>query len=486
MSEGTRVRLVSTWIATIASLIAVSTHSAAAQDARPLARIAFGSCADQDKPLPIFEKIADAKPDLLLLLGDNIYADLDKSKKVTVELIKEKYDILAKLPGWQKLKGTCPMLAIWDDHDYGINDAGEEWELKDESKKILLDFFEVSPDSPRRKRGGVYVSTIIGPVGKRVQVIMLDGRYYRSKLEKSKDPDPIFKYRGYIPNEDPKATMLGEEQWKWLEEQLKQEAEVRLICSGVQVVSDEHPFEKWANFPKERERLYKLIRDTKAGGVIVLSGDRHLGDISCRKDILDYPLFDVTASGLNQGSKEWRAPEKNSYRIGGMPYGDHFGFVTIDWNAADPVISLQLRDVNGEVAVKHSFPISVIQPKKIEPVESKVPLAEGAVGPAEALKLKAGDAATVQMEVKAGRKLGTRFLLNSLKDFRSEENFTIVLEKNAIAGKYKELTEKDLIGKTVKAKGKIQSYKGAMQLAVTDEAEFEIVEAKKEPEEKKP
>lgn len=483
-------------------VLTVSARLAAAPDDPPIGKIAFGSCADQDKPLPIFDKIADAKPDLLLLLGDNIYADLDKSKKVTTELIKEKYDTLGKLPGWQRLKATCPMLAVWDDHDYGLNDAGEEWELKDESKKLLLDFFEVPADAPRRKRGGVYTATVLGPVGKRVQVIMLDGRYFRSKLEKAKEREPVFGAKPYIPNTDDAATMLGADQWKWLEDQFKVPAELRLVCSGVQVVSDEHPFEKWANFPKERERLYKLITDTKAGGVIVLSGDRHLGDISCVKGALEYPLFDVTASGFNQGAKQWRAPEKNSYRVGGMPYGDHFGFITIDWAAADPTVCLQLRDVAGDIVVKHAFPISLIQ-KKIEPVDTNpkkdpnpappkdpkkdppkdpkdppkdpAPVPEGVVGAADANKLKAGDVATVQFEVKGGKRLGTRYLLNSMKDFRNEENFTIVLEKGAASGKYKEM---DLVGKTVKAKGKVAVYQGKLQLTVSDEADVEVVEKK--------
>src|SRR6267154_490220 len=73
---------------------------------KPLTRIAFGSCADQDKPLPIFDTIAAAKPELLLLIGDNIYADLDKTRKVTPEVIQGKYKTLAKLPSYQKLKAT--------------------------------------------------------------------------------------------------------------------------------------------------------------------------------------------------------------------------------------------------------------------------------------------------------------------------------------------------------------------------------------------
>ncbi|HXD87378.1 MAG TPA: alkaline phosphatase D family protein [Urbifossiella sp.] len=152
---------------------------------RVLTRIAFGSCADQDKPVPIFDTIAAAKPDLLLLMGDNIYADLDKGRKVTPAVIQEKYGTLGKLPGFQKLRAACPILATWDDHDLGKNDAGGDFPLKDQSQKLFLDFFGAGANDPRRTQKGVYAATIFGPPGRRVQVILLDTRYHRSPLKKA-------------------------------------------------------------------------------------------------------------------------------------------------------------------------------------------------------------------------------------------------------------------------------------------------------------
>ena len=125
-------------------------------------------------------------------------------------------------------------------------------------------------------------------------------------------------------NTDPGATFLGDEQWKWLEEQLKKPAEVRLLVSSIQVISDDHPFEKWMNIPKEREKLYALLNTTQANGVIILSGDRHLAEVSLDTKAIGYPLYDVTSSGFNQASKNWRAPEKNEHRVAVMPYGDNF------------------------------------------------------------------------------------------------------------------------------------------------------------------
>jgi alkaline phosphatase D len=73
-----------------------------------------------------------------------------------------------------------PVLAVWDDHDYGANDAGAEYPMKAESQRMFLDFFGVAGDSPRRRRPGIYDARVFGPPGRRVQVILLDLRYFRS------------------------------------------------------------------------------------------------------------------------------------------------------------------------------------------------------------------------------------------------------------------------------------------------------------------
>ena len=463
------------WIASVATSLVLLGAAVAQQDVRPLARIAFGSCADQDKPLPIFDAILKAQPDLLLMLGDNIYADITTPRnKVNPDVIKAAYETLGKLPAWQRLRETVPMLAIWDDHDYGINDAGEEWKFKDESKQLMLDFFGVPADAPRRSRPGAYAAAIVGPPGQRVQVILLDTRYFRSKLSRADRPGPGMRVPGYIPNTEPDATVLGAEQWKWLEEQLKKPAEVRLLCSSIQVVVDDHPFEKWSNFPKEREKLFQLIRDTGAKGVIVLSGDRHLGDLSVDAKAVGYPLYDLTSSGLNQGSPVWRAPEPNKYRVGGMPWGNNFGMIEIDWSAIDPLISMNLLDEKGQVRVKETIPLSLLIPK--EAVPPKVPLSEGVIGPLEANKKKAGDEVVIQFEVKNGRRTETRFFLNSEKDFRSEDNFTVLIVGKALKqGKWAGAKEENFIGKTIRVKGVISEYNNRPQLQVDDENNLEIV-----------
>lgn len=448
----------------------------AAEDGRPLTRIAFACCSDQDKPLPIFDAISDQKPELYIAMGDNIYADLKREPGLDeMASMKVKYQKLAALPGWQRLTKTCPILATWDDHDFGKNDAGSEYPHKDESQQLHLDFFGVPKDSPRRTQKGVYNAKIIGPEGKRVQVILMDTRYFRSKLKKDTRPLPGTRIVPYLPNTDPEATMLGADQWKWLEEQLEQPAELRLLISSIQVIADEHPHEKWANLPLERDRLYKLLRDSKANGLVILSGDRHLGEISMDAKAIGYPLFDVTSSGLNQGTKSWRAPtEPNRHRIAMMAHGDNFGFLTVDWSAADPKISVQVRDVAGEIAIKESFPLRLLKPTTVAELPHKP--GDGAISPRDALR-RVGQQVVVEMKVQAtGQpKGGGRLFLNSEKDFRSEQNFTVVLNAAAMKGKWAKATAETFKDKVIRVTGTVSEFRGAPQIQVDDEKQIEVL-----------
>ncbi len=341
-----------------------------AAESEVVSRIAVGACAKQDQPQPIWEAIIATQPQRFLFIGDNIYGDTDD-----MEVLKQKYGLLGKQPGYAKLKQLCPILATWDDHDYGRNDAGADYPLKRESQQIFLDFFEVPKNDVRRSHEGVYSSHVLGPVGKRIQVILLDSRYFRSPLKTGYQPgEPGEGYRGkYVPNTQAGATMLGETQWKWLAEQLKVPAEVRLIASSVQVIADEHGSEMWGNFPAERQRLFKLLRETHATGVVLFSGDRHLSEISRlaadHADGIGYPLFDVTTSSLNvpSGNKTKAgvrfANEINSYRVGLTYFDTNFGTMDVDWTQSDPVLRLQVRDEQGGVVLQQRVNLSQLRPK---------------------------------------------------------------------------------------------------------------------------
>ncbi len=329
---------------------------------RPLGTIAFGSCSDPDLPLPVFDTVAKARPDLVLLLGDNVYAHTHD-----MQVLRATYERLGRLATYRRLLAASPLWAIWDDHDLGDNDVGGDYPPKEASRQIFLDFFHEAANSPRREREGLYDAQTFGPPGQRTQIILLDTRYFRDPWLPRQEIEKGYKYQ---PNLDPHATMLGAAQWTWLEEQLQQPAELRLLCSSIAVVNIDSPGEHWGLFPRERERLFSLVRSTQARGVIVLSGDRHLAELSVVNADLGYPLFDFCASGFNKGYKRWYWPhalDRNRYRSAVMNRGDNFGWIRVDWQPADPLVVLEARDVLGEVAFSQRLRLSRLRPGSLPP-----------------------------------------------------------------------------------------------------------------------
>ncbi|MGL6290643.1 MAG: alkaline phosphatase D family protein [Silanimonas sp.] len=321
---------------------------------RALTRIAFGSCAEQHKPQPVWDAVLAAEPQLFVFLGDNVYGDTRERGD-----LERAYAALAAKPGFQRLRESTPVMATWDDHDYGENDAGAEYPIKEVSREVFLDFWREAADSPRRDRDGVYTSAVFGPPGQRVQVILLDLRWNRTPIARNTafPDDAIYKDWAtaeakagrvvpgpYARDPSPAATMLGEAQWAWLAEQLRQPAELRLIGSSLQVLADFPGWEAWVNYPRDQARLFQLIRDTRADGVVFLSGDTHYGELT-RLDVnVPYVLTDLTSSGLTE---EWHVPVPNALRVGDAHHRANFGLVEIDWSARR--VHLALRGADGRV-----------------------------------------------------------------------------------------------------------------------------------------
>lgn len=346
----------------IALTLAIAVPGRAAPPPTPglLQRVAFGSCADQAKPQPVWDAVLAAKPDVFVLAGDNIYGDTEN-----MAVLQRKYEQLDQVPGFRRLRRVCPVYGTWDDHDFGRNDAGADYPKRVESQRLFVDFMGDPPQSERRRRPGVYEARVIGPVGRRVQLVLLDTRYFRSPLQKA----PLGQRAAgpYTGVADTNTTLLGPAQWTWLETQLRVPAELRLIVSSIQVVAEDHGWEKWMNFPHERQRLLQLIRTTAASGVVFLSGDRHLAELSMMDGGVGYPLYDLTSSGLNKAAPAWRKLEANRHRVATMAFGDNFGLIEIDWSGREPVVSLQIRDVEGRTVMQQRLGLSVLRPGTIAP-----------------------------------------------------------------------------------------------------------------------
>jgi alkaline phosphatase D len=305
--------------------------------------IAFGSCAHQNKRQPILEEVVKLQPDLFNYLGDNIYGDTRD-----MEHLREKYAKLAGKDEFQALCAAMPVLATWDDHDYWENDAGRHYPFQKESKEIFLDFWKEPANSERRRHPDIYHAHLLGPPEQRVQVILLDTRTFRDDLYKASGKS--WK-NDYMPNPSPDSTFLGKKQWKWLHRQLRDPARLRIIASSNQFSHAYNGWESWTNVPRERERMLNLIRDTKAEGVVFISGDVHWGELSRLDAEGLYPIYDLTSSGITQ---TWPRVEENENRVGEAVSENNVGLIRIDWSLADPAVVFELRNKQGEVVLRRA------------------------------------------------------------------------------------------------------------------------------------
>lgn len=303
---------------------------------KPLQTIAFGSCSHEDDSTQLWDEIAAQKPDLWIWMGDNIYGDTHD-----MALLKKKYDMQKARPDYKRLLKTCPVVGTWDDHDYGINDGGKYFSKKEASKKLALDFLDVPANAKVRKRAGIYDSYEFGPKGKKVKVILLDTRTFRDTVIYSKTPG-----RRYDPNPD--GDVLGEQQWKWLEKELKNtNADLNIIVSSIQFLANEHYWEKWGNFPSARQRMLDLLMKTKPHNTLFISGDRHIAEVS-RTTVsgLPYALYDFTSSGLTHTWDEAR-DEVNSLRVGQLIIQKNYGVIRISWNEKLADLEMEIRGYNN-------------------------------------------------------------------------------------------------------------------------------------------
>lgn len=282
-------------------------------------RIAFGSCAHEDDPQPMLDVAIAQQPDLFLYLGDNIYGDTEN-----MDTLRAKYARLAARPEFQRLRAAVPIQAVWDDHDYGWNDAGRHYPFQEESKQVFLDFWRVPKGNARYDHPGIYGVEYLEKAGKRIQILLLDTRTFRDDLILRAKEDTLLHKNDYVPNDNPDSTFLGATQWSWLEEQLRQPADARIVASSNQFGHSYNGWESWTNVPHERQRFLDLIKSTKASRVFFLSGDVHWGEISRLETPGLYPIYDVTSSGI---TSTWYNIEPNDNRVGKAIAQNNIGVV---------------------------------------------------------------------------------------------------------------------------------------------------------------
>ena len=301
-------------------------------------KIGFGSCIDEARPQPIWKSVEMENLNDFFFMGDNVYGDLDSGELSNMKPAYVKQE--KNFPTW--LKNLQP-LAIWDDHDYGLNDGGNEYTLKKDSQKLFLDFWKVDKQDDRHKREGIYFSETRQIKDTKILLIGLDTRYFRSSLEGEK--------RNYQSTSDVSKTILGKQQWEWLERTFQESADIVILASSIQILATNHGFEKWSNFPHEKERLLSLIKQFNKP-VILASGDRHKAGIYKQGN-----LYELTSSSLNKPLPRWLVAvwnETDPLLLGKMHYDMNYGLISIN---SSGTIKIDLKDDKGNVLEAAEFDI---------------------------------------------------------------------------------------------------------------------------------
>lgn len=301
-------------------------------------RIALLGCHRQFEPAPALAKYLELDPDLCLWVGDNIYGDTRDNPR----FLDSCYAALAAKPAFRMIKARYPYMATWDDHDFGLNNAGKEYALKAYSKEKFRRFWDLEAEIPE-DRDGIYYARRFEVSGKQVQIILLDVRYNRDQPGESGD-------------------VLGEAQWSWLADQLRQPADLRLLVSGFQLLLDrESSSETWAKFPESRQRLFELIRASQAEGVVFITGDQHYGEVCRMPRILDYDAIELQFAGINQIED----PEFNSYRVSTVCASLHsYAYIDLQLEPSGtdlPHLTFKVCDaVNDQVEVVYRVNLSEV------------------------------------------------------------------------------------------------------------------------------
>ena len=302
-------------------------------------KIGFASCLHQNKPMPIFETIKAENLELFLLMGDNVYGN---SVSEDLKELRLAYEIQKQ--NFKKLDLNIPIEAIWDDNDYGLGDGGKEYRLKEKSKDLFLDFWNILNDDPRRKRSGLYHEIIKEYKGKSIQILILDTRTFRDNLKPTDFKGAVGKER-YIPSLDSSLTMLGDEQWQWLSQKMYTSTDYRFIISSIQFLAIGHGWECWNNFPYERERLIDLIDRSNVKHTVLLSGDRHRGGHYELKTKSNKIISEMTSSSLNVPYSS--SEEPGPLRIGSTYSKENYGVIKLV--ESQDSISVMLKNIRGEV-----------------------------------------------------------------------------------------------------------------------------------------
>ena len=314
----------------------------------PAFKVALGSCTyineeAMDRPgkpygggYGIFNSIAAEHPDLMLWMGDNIY--LREPDWGSWSGILHRYTHTRALPEMQRLLRGTHHVAIWDDHDFGPNDADGSFV----NAHLTTRAFELFWPNPTVGVPGVGGITTMFEWND-IDFFLLDNRTFRVPAD-MKTVTP---------------TVLGKAQIDWLIQALNySKAPFKLVALGSQFLSSASEYENYAAFAVERQGIIDRIHQEGITGVVFLTGDRHFSELSELTSDDGNTLYDLTVSPLT--SSTYKPSGKNTLLVPGTVAEErNYGTLEFSGPQGDRVMRIVVHDATGKMLWERSIP----QPK---------------------------------------------------------------------------------------------------------------------------
>ena len=318
-------------------------------DAAPLT-IAIGSCFFLGDPTPpwnddlsygggygIFDAIAAEHPDVMVWMGDNLY--FQTPDELDPAAMAARYRRQRSFEPLQRLLTATAHVAIWDDHDYGPNDADLSYTMKGESLALFRRYW-ANPSYGVPGVPGVFGRVRLGDI----DIFLLDDRWYRTANDMQ---------------DGPAKTMLGAAQLEWLRSALVYSgASIKLVVNGSQLFDRANRFEGWQRFDVERQGFLRWLSDQQVSGVVFASGDRHFGELLRIPREGAYPLYELTSSPLTSRPFDIQDPaERGNPDIvpGTFAAKRQFGIIRVSGPSNARHIAFESHDAAGALLWRHDI-----------------------------------------------------------------------------------------------------------------------------------
>ena len=316
---------------------------------KPVPEFSFltGSCAyfndpKYDRPgkpyggdSSIFETMAKTPADFHVWLGDNWYTREVDYGSVWGLNNRASHDRAQKV--LQEFMAKMPQYAIWDDHDYGPNDAGKSFIYRKESRNIFKNY-TLNP-SYGEEGNGIYTKVSYGDV----DLFLTDDRFFRSE-------DEVLDSINGLPNKE--KSFFGTQQMEWLKNSLLySRAPFKIIVTGSQVLNPLNKYECMQHFPYEYNELLNFLTLQKINGVVFLTGDRHHSEVIKMTRPSLYPLYDITVSPYTSGvSKVAKSPEENNpfREANTLVEAQNFAKISFTGKKGERIMNVEFIGLKGE------------------------------------------------------------------------------------------------------------------------------------------